>query len=74
MIMPGLGRRELFDRLRELDPHVRVMLSSGYSINGEARSIIARGCRAFIQKPYNLKDLARKLRELLEGDDGGESS
>jgi nitrogen-specific signal transduction histidine kinase/CheY-like chemotaxis protein len=74
MIMPGLGGGELFDQLRGLDPGVRVMLSSGYSINGEARSIIERGCRAFIQKPYNLKDLSEKLRELLEGDAGGESA
>jgi two-component system cell cycle sensor histidine kinase/response regulator CckA len=67
MIMPGMGGGETFDRLREMNPHVKVLLSSGYSIDGQASEIMGRGCRGFIQKPFKTKALSRKLREVLEG-------
>jgi two-component system cell cycle sensor histidine kinase/response regulator CckA len=50
MIMPGLAGGETFSRLREIDPGVRVLLSSGYSLNGEAQHIMDRGCNGFLQK------------------------
>jgi PAS domain S-box-containing protein len=66
MIMPGVGGGDLFDRLRELDPDVKVILSSGYSLNGEAKEILARGCREFIQKPFSIDALSRKVHEILK--------
>ncbi|MBN1277980.1 MAG: PAS domain S-box protein [Deltaproteobacteria bacterium] len=66
MIMPGISGGEAFDRFREIDPEVKVLLSSGYSVNGEARKILDRGCDGFIQKPFQLKKLAQIVRELLD--------
>ena len=66
MIMPGSGGGETFDRLRQLDPELKVLLSSGYSINGSASDILSRGCDGFIQKPYNLKRLFREIRSILD--------
>ncbi len=54
---------ETFDQLKVMDPGVRVILSSGYSIDGEARQIISRGCKGFINKPYTLQALSEKIRE-----------
>ena len=42
-----------------------VILSSGYSIEGQAESILKKGCDGFIQKPYNLNQLARKIKDIL---------
>jgi CheY-like chemotaxis protein len=66
MIMPDMGGGVTYDRLRAIDPQVKVLLSSGYSVNGQASEILKRGCDGFIQKPFNLKDLAHKLREVLD--------
>jgi CheY-like chemotaxis protein len=66
MIMPVMGGGETYDRLKEADPDIKVLLSSGYSINGEASEILDRGCDGFIQKPFKIKDLSQKLREILE--------
>jgi DNA-binding NtrC family response regulator len=66
MIMPGLGGGDTFDRLRELNPDIKVLLSSGYSINGQAAEILGRGCLGFIQKPFNMKELSGKIREILD--------
>jgi CheY-like chemotaxis protein len=66
MIMPELSGGETFVLLKEIDPRVRVLLSSGYSIDGQAEEILTRGCKAFIQKPFNMKELSEKLRSILD--------
>jgi two-component system, cell cycle sensor histidine kinase and response regulator CckA len=68
MIMPDMGGGPTFDRLREIRPAVKVLLASGYSINGQAESILERGCNGFIQKPYTMAALAGKVREVLDSD------
>ena len=65
MVMPIMGGGETFDRIKEMHPEVKVLLSSGYSLEGEAREIMERGCNAFIQKPFTLKMLSRKIVEIL---------
>jgi CheY-like chemotaxis protein len=67
--MPDMGGGEVYDRLLRTDPGVRVILSSGYSLNGEAEQILARGCDGFIQKPFSLNTLSAKIREILEEND-----
>ena len=67
MVMPGLSGGETFDRLRGIDPKIGVLLSSGYSIDSQASEILARGCDDFIQKPYDLPGLSRKLRTITSG-------
>jgi DNA-binding NarL/FixJ family response regulator len=51
-----------------LNPNVKVLLSSGYSINGQATEILNRGCNGFIQKPFRIDAFSQKLREILDGD------
>jgi PAS domain S-box-containing protein len=67
LIMPGMSGGETFDRLRAIDPDVRVLLSSGYSLDGLASDILKRGCRAFIQKPFGLSELSEKLHLTISG-------
>ncbi|THB77980.1 MAG: response regulator, partial [Desulfobulbaceae bacterium] len=54
-----------FDRLKSSDPDVKILLSSGYSIDGEAREIINRGCKGFIQKPFTVSQLGEKIKDVL---------
>ena len=65
LIMPRMGGGEVYERLKEIDKNVKVLLSSGYSINGQAAEIFNRGCDGFIQKPFKLNELSYKLREIL---------
>jgi len=66
MIMPGMGGGETYDRIKEINPKVKVLLSSGYSIEGQATEILKRGCNAFIQKPFDMELLSRRIREVLD--------
>jgi two-component system, cell cycle sensor histidine kinase and response regulator CckA len=66
MIMPDMSGSDTYDRMKRFDPNIKVLLSSGYSINGQATEIMDRGCNGFIQKPFKMKELSQKLREVLD--------
>jgi PAS domain S-box-containing protein len=66
MIMPDMGGGKTYDQLKAIDPEVNVLLSSGYSIDGQASDILDRGCNGFIQKPFNLQALSEKVRLLID--------
>ncbi len=65
MVMPGMNGGEVFDVLKGINPDVRAILSSGYSIDGKAKDILLKGIKAFIQKPFRIDSLAAKIREVL---------
>ncbi len=66
LIMPEMDGKQTFSTIRKLQPQLPVLLSSGYSINGKVQEILNNGCDGFIQKPFNLSDLSRKLRAILD--------
>jgi len=65
MVMPNMGGGETYDRMRKINPNIKVLLSSGYSIDGEATEILERGCDAFIQKPFKIKELSEAIGKIL---------
>jgi PAS domain S-box-containing protein len=67
MIMPDMSGSEVFERIRSINPDVKVLLSSGYAIDGQAAGIMEKGCNGFIQKPFNVKKLSVKLAEVFHG-------
>lgn len=65
MIMPGAAVDGTIRRFKEIDPTVPVLLASGYSQNGEAARKLMQVCNGFIQKPFRLASLSKKIRELM---------
>jgi len=68
MVMPGMGGRETYERLRAIRPDVKILLASGYSISSDTVSIIEDGCAGFIQKPFNITQISVKLRKILDSE------
>ncbi|MRR16397.1 MAG: response regulator, partial [Deltaproteobacteria bacterium] len=67
MIMPGLSGGAAIDAIRAENPEARIILASGYSLDGEAQEILSRrGNISFMQKPFELADLSQKIREALD--------
>ncbi|MBW2570740.1 MAG: response regulator [Deltaproteobacteria bacterium] len=66
MVMPDMDGGVVYDRVKEINPNAKVLLSSGYSIDGQAAEILKRGCDGFIQKPFKTKMLSGKIREILD--------
>jgi len=68
MVMPEFSGRETFEAMRRQDPGVKVLLSSGYSLDGQARQLMDSGCNGFIQKPFTMAELSKKISEILKED------
>jgi len=66
MIMPKMGGRKAFLKLKELDPGVKALLSTGYSQDGKAQEILESGVIGYIQKPYQINKLLAKVRSVLD--------
>ena len=64
LIMPGFDGSKTFDRIREIRPDLPVLLSSGYSIDGQATEILKKGGNGFIQKPFQLATLSQAIRKI----------
>ncbi len=64
--MPEVSGEETFRQLQAIDPGVRVLVSSGFSLNRQVQNLLEQGVAGFIQKPFNLRGLSRKLQEILK--------
>jgi CheY-like chemotaxis protein len=69
MTMPDMDGGQTFDRLRRLNPAIKVVLASGFSLQDRAEEIVNRGCKAFIKKPYSLHNLSDTLRVIFDDED-----
>ncbi len=65
MIMPHMGGGQAYDNIKKVNPDVKVLLSSSYSLDGQAQEILDRGCDGFIQKPFSMEELSSKINEIL---------
>jgi CheY-like chemotaxis protein len=68
MIMPEMSGKETYERLKGIDPNVKVLLVSGYSLNKQVEELMDLGCNGFIQKPFDILQLSQKIREVLGAD------
>lgn len=66
MIMPDMSGGEVLGRLKEIRPDCRVLLTSGYNLDGDAQEILDRGCMGFLQKPFTVEDLSRTIRDIID--------
>ena len=65
LIMPGMDGEDVFNRLRELDPGISVVLSSGFTNQEKLERMLARGLRGFIPKPFTQQRLLEQVRVIV---------
>lgn len=68
MVMPEMDGKETYLEMKKVNPAIKVLLSSGYSITGVARELLSRGVDDFIQKPYRKAELSQKIAKVLNSD------
>jgi PAS domain S-box-containing protein len=66
IIMPVMAGDSIYDKLKEINPDIKVLLSSGGGIDCKVSDLLNCGCDGFIQKPFNMGVLSNKIREILD--------
>jgi len=66
LTMPRMDGREAFLRMREIDPSVPVVLTSGFSENDAVSDFAGRGLAGFLPKPYQKSQFEQIIRQALE--------
>jgi len=65
MIMPEMEGKETFKKLKEINPDVKILISSGYNQDSLPEQVMDSGEAGFIQKPYNINEIAEIIKEVL---------
>ena len=66
MVMPRMNGSETFEKIREMDPDMKVLLSSGYSKDDQIDEMMEKGCDGFILKPFDVATLSGKINRLFK--------
>jgi two-component system, cell cycle sensor histidine kinase and response regulator CckA len=66
IMMPGMDGGEVFTALRRIRQDAKVVLCSGFSVEGQAMEIMNQGACAFIQKPYDIQSLLKTISDVLQ--------
>jgi PAS domain S-box-containing protein len=65
LVMPDMGGRETYEQMRSINPGVRVLLSSGFSLDSLAKEMLTYGCDGFIQKPFFIQEFSQEVAKIL---------
>jgi len=66
MIMPDMGGAEAYKHLKAINPNIKVLLATGYSINEKISGILKKDGNGFIQKPFSIAQLSQSIRRILD--------
>jgi len=67
LVMPGMDGNAVFQKIREVNSRQRILVVSGYVVDGHAIENTDNGYSGFLQKPFSIKELSRKMRSILDG-------
>lgn len=68
LIMPKMGGKECLEKLREINPNVKILVTSGHSVQEAEKNGIELGARGFLYKPYSVKQILAAVRGILDSD------
>lgn len=66
IVMPNMGGREAYEQFKKINPRVRVLVWSGANVDDVATEMLKSGCCGFVHKPFSIKQLCEKIKEIIE--------
>lgn len=66
LVMPRMNGRQTFEKIKALDPEIKVVVSSGFSREEEIAEMMQQGCDGYILKPFDMSTLSKKLDAVLK--------
>ena len=68
LVIPGMGGRKCYEEILKINPRAKILIVSGYSVNGPGRAALEAGAKGFVGKPFDVSHLLEKIREILDED------
>ena len=65
MRMPDMDGKQTYLYLKGINPAVKVIITTGFYQDGQAKEMLACGCKGFLRKPYRMSELSKKVTEIL---------
>lgn len=66
LMMPEMGGKQCLEGLLSLNPSVKVIIASGFSANGPTKDALSAGAKAFVNKPYDMRQVLAMVRRVLD--------
>ncbi len=66
LIMPVMDGKQCLDEILKVNPQAKVLIASGYSPDGATKDILASGAKGFVNKPYDIDQILRSVRQALD--------
>ncbi len=66
LVMPGMGGRKCLEQILKMDPSQKIVIASGYSLNGQAKAALESGAEGYMRKPYELREMLSVIRDALD--------
>jgi CheY-like chemotaxis protein len=65
IIMPEMAGSEVIEKLKGIEPDIKILLSSGFYMKKQITKMLGKRCNGFIPKPFNISSLSHQLSEIL---------
>ena len=66
IFLPDMNGKDIYPLIMEVRPTLKVLVCSGYSIDGPAQEILTAGAEGFLQKPFSISALSEKLMKVMK--------
>ncbi len=66
LVMPRMGGKQCLEVLLGMDPGMKVIIASGFTVDGRTKEVVDAGARGFIRKPYELRQMLKEIRKVLD--------
>jgi two-component system cell cycle sensor histidine kinase/response regulator CckA len=68
LVIPGMGGKKCYEEILKVNPKAKILIVSGYSVNGPGKEAIEAGAKGFVGKPFDVSHLLETIREILDED------
>ena len=64
--MPGMDGKQCLEELLRIDPGAKALIACGFSVNGPTQTLFEAGAKGYISKPFDMMELLRSVRTILD--------
>jgi len=68
LVIPGMGGKKCYEEILKINPQAKILIVSGYSVNGPGKEAMEAGAKGFVGKPFDVSHMLKVVRDILDED------